>query len=169
MLFVTLPMGYFLLHISFFFFPLTHSCLPPNTIYHILLTIQGVQSFQLKMPSKLIICCGSAGSGRSSSEEGKGYPLQYSGLENSMDCTVHGLAKNQTRLSNFTSLLAQLSFQKSLNKLKTCIKGTSLVVQWLRFHAPSAEDLGSILGPGTRSHMPQQKMSCATTKIRCNK
>ena len=21
--------------------------------------------------------------------EGKGYPLQYSGLENSMDCTVH--------------------------------------------------------------------------------
>ena len=22
--------------------------------------------------------------------EGKGYPLQYSGLENSMDCTVHG-------------------------------------------------------------------------------
>jgi len=26
---------------------------------------------------------------------GKGYPLQYSGLENSMD-TVHGVAKNQT-------------------------------------------------------------------------
>ena len=26
--------------------------------------------------------------------EGKGYPLQYSGLENSMDCTVHGLAKS---------------------------------------------------------------------------
>ena len=23
-------------------------------------------------------------------EEGNGYPLQYSGLENSMDCTVHG-------------------------------------------------------------------------------
>ena len=33
--------------------------------------------------------------------EGKGYPLQYSGLENSMDCTVHGVAKSQTRLSNF--------------------------------------------------------------------
>ena len=28
--------------------------------------------------------------------EGKGYPLQYSGLENSMDCTVHGIAKSQT-------------------------------------------------------------------------
>ena len=27
-------------------------------------------------------------------EKGKGYPLQYSGLENSMDCMVHGVAKS---------------------------------------------------------------------------
>ena len=27
---------------------------------------------------------------RRSPGEGKGYPLQYSGLENSMDCIVHG-------------------------------------------------------------------------------
>ena len=33
--------------------------------------------------------------------EGKGYPLQYSGLENTTDCIVHGVAKSQTRLSNF--------------------------------------------------------------------
>ena len=33
--------------------------------------------------------------------EGKGFPLQYSGLENSMDCLVHGVAKSRTRLSNF--------------------------------------------------------------------
>ena len=33
--------------------------------------------------------------------EGKGYPLQYSGLENSMDYTVHGVKKNQIQLSNF--------------------------------------------------------------------
>ena len=33
--------------------------------------------------------------------EGKGYPLQYSSLENSMDCTVHGVAKSWTRLSDF--------------------------------------------------------------------
>ena len=32
--------------------------------------------------------------------EGKGYPLQYSGLENSMDRIVHGVAKSQTRLSD---------------------------------------------------------------------
>ena len=33
--------------------------------------------------------------------EGKGYPLQYSGLEKYMDCTVQGVTKSQTRLSNF--------------------------------------------------------------------
>ena len=54
------------------------------------------------------------GLGRSPGE-GKGYPLQYSGLENSMDCIVHSVAKSQTQLSDlqfhFTSLgpLALLS------------------------------------------------------------
>ena len=33
--------------------------------------------------------------------EGKSYPLQYSGLENSMDCIVHGVTKSRTQLSNF--------------------------------------------------------------------
>ena len=32
---------------------------------------------------------------------------------------------------------------------------TSLVVQWLRLYAPNARGWGSILGRGTRSHMPQ--------------
>ena len=41
-----------------------------------------------------------SGLGRSPGE-GKGCPLQYSGLENSMDCIVHGVAKSQTRLSDF--------------------------------------------------------------------
>ena len=40
------------------------------------------------------------GLGRSP-REGKGYPFQYSGLENSIDCIVHGVAKSRTRLSNF--------------------------------------------------------------------
>ena len=35
------------------------------------------------------------GLGRSA-EEGIGYPLQYSGLENSMDCAIHKVAKNRT-------------------------------------------------------------------------
>ena len=34
--------------------------------------------------------------------EGNGYPLQYSGLENSMDCIVLGEAKSWTRLMDFT-------------------------------------------------------------------
>ena len=33
--------------------------------------------------------------------EGKGYPLQYSGLENSMGYKVSGVAKSQTHLSDF--------------------------------------------------------------------
>ena len=33
-------------------------------------------------------------------EKGKGYPFQYVGLENSMDCIVHGVAKTWTRLNN---------------------------------------------------------------------
>ena len=35
------------------------------------------------------------GSGRSAGE-GKCYPLQYSGLENFMDCIVHGVVKSWT-------------------------------------------------------------------------
>ena len=31
----------------------------------------------------------------------EGYTLQCSGLENSMDCIVHGVTKSRTRLSNF--------------------------------------------------------------------
>ena len=40
------------------------------------------------------------GLGRSPGEE-KGYPLQYSGLENSMDCIVHEVAKSWTWLNDF--------------------------------------------------------------------
>ena len=35
------------------------------------------------------------GLGRSSGE-GKGYALQYSGLENSTDCIIHGITKSRT-------------------------------------------------------------------------
>ena len=45
----------------------------------------------------------SLGLGRSPGE-GKGYPLQYSGLGNSMDCAVHGVTRSWTRLSDFHSL-----------------------------------------------------------------
>ena len=41
---------------------------------------------------------------------------------------------------------------------KTNHPRTSLVVQWLRLHAPNAGDPGLIPGQGTRFHMPQ--LSC---------
>ena len=40
------------------------------------------------------------GLGRSPGE-GKSYPLQHSGLENSTVCIVHGVPKSQTQLSDF--------------------------------------------------------------------
>ena len=40
------------------------------------------------------------GLGRSPGE-GKGYPLQYSGLENFTDCIVLGVTRSRTRLSDF--------------------------------------------------------------------
>ena len=47
---------------------------------------------------------------RRSPGEGKVYPLQYSSLENSLDCVVHGVTKSQTRLSDFHfHLLPELS------------------------------------------------------------
>ena len=65
---------------------------------------------RLSTPGFLGFPCGSAGKesacnvgdlglipglGRSPGE-GKGYPLQYSGLENSMDCIVHRVAESNT-------------------------------------------------------------------------
>ena len=41
-----------------------------------------------------------SGLGRSAGE-GNGYPLQYAGLENSMDYIVHGVPKSWIRLSDF--------------------------------------------------------------------
>ena len=40
------------------------------------------------------------GLGRYPREE-KGYPLQYSGLENSTDSVVHGVTESQTQLSDY--------------------------------------------------------------------
>ena len=79
---------------------------------------------RLRTPVFLGFLCGSAGKestcntgdlgsipglGRSL-REGKGYLLQYSGLENSMDCIVHEVAKSQTPLSKFCFFHFSLAF-----------------------------------------------------------
>ena len=54
------------------------------------------------------------GQGRSTGE-GKGYPFQYSGLENSVDCIVHWVAKesDMTERLDRTELMAlQIPFQQ---------------------------------------------------------
>ena len=59
--------------------------------------------FPYSSVGKQSACNGDPGSipglGRSPGK-GKGYPLQYSGLENSMYCTVYGVTKSQTWLSD---------------------------------------------------------------------
>ena len=52
------------------------------------------------------------GLGRSPGE-GKGYPLQYSDLENFMDCIVHGVAKSGTWLSDFHFLYRKVQMLQS--------------------------------------------------------
>ena len=62
------------------------------------------------------------GLGRSP-REGKGYPLQYSGLENSMDCTVHGSQRVRQDQATFTFsiLLCEYTIAHSTNLLCVCV------------------------------------------------
>ena len=58
------------------------------------------------------------GLGRSPGE-GKGYPLQYSGLEKSMDCGVHGVAESDT--TERPSLSLHIGFPGGISgKESTC-------------------------------------------------
>ena len=75
---------------------------------------------------------------RKTPREGKGYPLQYSVLENSMDCIVHRVAKSQIQLRDFHFPLPhQMQSNSPINKpIKDCsIKiqkcpGANRQVQW---------------------------------------
>ena len=61
--------------------------------------------------------------------EGNSYPLQYSGLENSMDCITHGVAKSQTRL-NFTFTLTFILQLKTMST--TRLTETSTICSGMR-------------------------------------
>ena len=63
------------------------------------------------------------GLGRSPGE-GTSCPLQYSGLENSMDCIIHGVAKTRTQLSDFD--LTSLHFMKVSLVMKVSLLPSSL-------------------------------------------
>ena len=82
-------------------------------------------SYQVGLPLWLSSACNEGdldltpGLGRSPGE-GKGYPLQYSGLENSMDCIIHGVPKSywefllsvrtETTHVNMSQLLQEILF-----------------------------------------------------------
>ena len=66
------------------------------------------------------------GLGRSPGE-GKGYPLQYSGLENSMKYIVHGVTESD--------MTEQLSHSSS--RAVSQEAGVSLVAQWIRIRLPA--------------------------------
>ena len=93
------PVGILLLHIHF-----------PPPPFQSLITVPSAQFPEISVGKESTCNAGDPGSipglGRSPGEE-KGYPLQYSGLENSMDCIVHGRKESDTTerlsLSHFLS------------------------------------------------------------------
>ena len=68
------------------------------------------------------------GSGRSP-REGKSSPLQYSGLENVMECTVHGVVKSQTRLSDFHLVTRQQEVARLMMKAHNMRKELKKIAQ----------------------------------------
>ena len=64
-------------------------------------------------PACKVVHLGSIPGLERSTGEGKGYPLQYSGLENSMDCIAHGVAELDT--SEWLSLSLQMATCKQWN------------------------------------------------------
>ena len=95
--------------------------------------------------------------------EGNGNPLQQSCLENPMEggawwATIHGVAKSQTRLSDFTFTFNAMPY-------------TSLVAQMIKNPPANAEDLGSVPGlgrsPGEGNGNPLQ-YSCLENSMDCS-
>ena len=64
-----------------------------------------------------------------SAGDGKDYPLQYSGLENTVNCIVHGVAKSPTWLSDF-----HCSRESSWPKDRTHISYVSCIGRWVLYH-----------------------------------
>ena len=114
----------------------TPPLLPPSGLPSNYLSVSVCLPRCLPAPVFLGFPCGSAGKestcnagdlgsipelGRSPGE-GKGYPFQYSGLENSMDSIVHGVAKSQTGLSDFHfHYLDMLLLLSHFSRVRLCV------------------------------------------------
>ena len=71
------------------------------------------------------------GLGRSPGE-GNGYPLQYSGLENSMDCIVHGVAESDMteQLSLSIAIIYKSVEYEIERKCETSMAGEVVKTEW---------------------------------------
>ena len=65
-----------------------------------------------------------------SPREGKGYPLQYSGLEHSMDFAVHGVAKSQTQLNYFHLILRASLVAQTVKNPPVILETWVLTLGW---------------------------------------
>ena len=79
--------------------------------------------------------------------EGKGYPLQYSGLENSTDCIVHWAAKSRTRLSDFHF------------HLTACTSVITTLIYWIANVSYTVLQIGHIILIGIFSFKPHGNLS----------
>ena len=94
----------------------------------------GVGCYFLLTPLLLVFPCGPAGKESAcnagdlgsipgmerSPGEGKGYTLQYSGLENPMDCVVHGVTKSRAPLSDFFNVTGTQSIYGPISPFHFC-------------------------------------------------
>ena len=76
------------------------------------------------------------GLGRSPGEE-RGYPLQYSGPENFMDCIVHGVTKSQTQLSDYQFI----SFSSTEMVITTSNVGKKEPPEWFMYYQNNSTEL----------------------------
>ena len=86
------------------------------------------------------------GLGRSPGE-GKGYLLQYSSLENSTDCKVHGVTKSLTQLSNLHFHFLSLLYSRTLLFIHPLYNSLQLLI------------------PKSQSFPPPLSSSLATTSL----
>ena len=104
--------------------------------------------------------------------EGKGYPLQYSGLENFMDYSVHGVAKSPMRMRDchFTLWLyifttASKYFFNSLHTWK-CIVCSSLLFVFYGANINTATKTNNIGQDCPLMFLNLPNIFCYTTKTR---
>ena len=78
--------------------------------------------------------------------DGKGYPLQYSGLENSRDCIVHGVPKSWAWLSDLHFHFLILNFFCIMFSLLLILKFSFFIEFWQYWVSIAACGLSLVAG-----------------------